>query len=294
MARGLPARDYHSGVETEAGMGPDANPGGTHRRSSAGHEAAAELEFEDLGRVRYADAYARQVEAHERVLAARDAGRPVAGVVLLVEHEPVITISRRPGVARHLVATPEVLVREGVEVAETDRGGDITYHGPGQLVAYPILDLEFLGLRLHAHMRMLEQAAIDACAAFGVEAQRDPGATGVWVRAGGGADAPLAKIAAMGVRVRKWVSMHGLALNVRTDLRHFQLIVPCGLVGRPVTSLAVECPSRGRDTPTMAEAKAVVSRALCVAVAAQRSQHRAARAAFAASDSGTQGVEPEG
>ncbi|MDX9912114.1 MAG: lipoyl(octanoyl) transferase LipB [Phycisphaerales bacterium] len=251
--------------------------------SRAEHAAGTDppaLTFRDLGRMGYAEAYQIQTETNAAVLAARESGRPVAGVVLFVEHDPVITISRRAGARTHLVATPEMLEREGVEVAETDRGGDITYHGPGQLVAYPILDLDFLGLRLHEHMRLLEQVVIDACATFGVEARRDPGATGVWVRAGGGDDeggAPLAKIAAMGVRVRKWVSMHGLALNVSTNLRHFQLIVPCGLVGRPVTSLEVECPARGRAAPTMEDAKAALREAIMREVGAQRDRAVAQR-----------------
>src|SRR5262249_23731675 len=160
-----------------------------------------------------------------------------------VEHDPpVITVTPRAGV--NLLASPEALAAAGIEVEETDRGGDITYHGPGQLVVYPILDLNLLKLRLHEYMRMLAAAVIDTCAAFGVRARRDVCATGVWVPRGD-ADASNgtcgsltdAKICAMGVRVRRWVTMHGLALNVTTDLSHFSHIVPCGLVGRPVTSL---------------------------------------------------------
>jgi lipoyl(octanoyl) transferase len=207
-----------------------------------------ELPLIDLGRAAYEPAYQAQVSYLERVLAARNAGAPVPGFLLFVEHDPVITISRRAGAASNLLATPEVLAKHGVSVAETDRGGDITYHGPGQLVAYPILDLNALNLGLHAYMRLLEQAVIDACATFGVQTHRDPSATGVWTDAGD------AKIAAMGVRVRRWISLHGLALNVSTNLDHFALIVPCGLQ-RPVTSLAKEL---GGTAPTMAQAKAVL------------------------------------
>lgn len=187
------------------------------------------LDIIDLGLLSYDAAYAEQVRHLDAVVAARATG-PRAGVILLVEHPPVVTISRRKAAADHLLATPELLAACGVSVCETDRGGDITYHGPGQLVAYPILDLNLLNLGLHEYMRLLEQAVIDTCAAYDVRGERDPSATGVWVDG--------AKIAAFGVRVRRWVSMHGLALNVRTDLSHFGLIVPCGLHGRPVTSLA--------------------------------------------------------
>lgn len=202
------------------------------------------LSVTNLGRMGYEPAFAAQQAAHARVLSARERGEPVVGEVLLVEHEPVITISNRAGAEANLLATPALLERHGVGVARTDRGGDITYHGPGQLVVYPILDLNLLNLGLHEYMRLLEESVIRTCAGFGVETVRDSAATGVWtVREG----KPFAKIAAMGVRVRRWVSMHGLALNVGTDLEHFQLIVPCGLVGRPVTSLKQEL---GAGAPT--------------------------------------------
>lgn len=168
--------------------------------------------------------------------------------LLLVEHDPpVITVSARKTARQHLVATPDMLARAGVEVCETDRGGDITYHGPGQLVVYPILDLNTLTLRLHGYMRLLEQVIIDTLARFGIEGHRDQTATGVWV---GGS-----KICAMGVRVSRWVTMHGLALNVTTNLDHFNLIVPCGLVGRGVTSMAREL---GEACPSMDHVKEVV------------------------------------
>lgn len=191
-----------------------------------------------LGRLPYEAAYDQQVLRVDEVLAARDAGAPIPGYVLLVEHDAVITLSRRAGVQDHLLASPQLLEHEGVRVAQTDRGGDITYHGPGQLVVYPILDLNLFGLGLHAYMRLLEEAVIRTCSAFGVACERDPKATGVWMVVPEGA--PPRKICAMGVRIRKWVSMHGLALNVATNLEHFSLIVPCGLVGRSVTSLVHE------------------------------------------------------
>ena len=205
----------------------------------------------DLGHLPYADAYALQLAHHEEVLAARDSGNPDPGRILLVEHDPpVITISRRAGARDHLTATPDQLAHAGVEVAQTDRGGDITYHGPGQLVVYPILDLNYYHLGLHAYMRLMEQAIIDTIAHWGITGERDPTATGVWVLPHSPLPTPHCppcKIAALGVRVRRWVSMHGLALNVTTNLDHFNLIVPCGLAGRGVTTLERElgslCPS---------------------------------------------------
>jgi lipoate-protein ligase B len=224
----------------------------------------------DLGRMGYREAYGVQCAHLEEVLAARAAGAAEWGRVLVVEHEPVITVSRRKGAREHLVATAAQLSEAGVAVEETDRGGDITYHGPGQLVVYPILDLNSLMLGLHDYMRLLEQAVIDACAVFGVEGRRDPEATGVWVDHHGVAS----KIAAMGVRVRRWVSMHGLALNVQPDLSHFRLIVPCGLAGRPVTSLRELL---GNGAPSMARTQDVLVDALngCLRAASERAvEHR--------------------
>lgn len=213
----------------------------------------------DLGRMGYSAAYTEQVRHVDEVLASRAAGRPEVGRLLVVEHDPVITVTKRAGAAGHVLASAESLAREGVELVETDRGGDVTYHGPGQLVVYPIVDLSHLNLGLHAYMRLLEEGVIRACARFGLVAGRDPTATGVWVGAAGGDDsAAHAKVCAMGVRVRKWVSMHGLALNVSPRMEHFGLIVPCGLVGRGVTSLERELAARGLPGATMEGAKAAV------------------------------------
>ena len=213
------------------------------------------IESTDLGRLSYAEAYTIQIGWLERIVGARDSAEPIVGHVLLVEHDPpVVTVTARRGAAGHIVASAEQLRAAGVEVRETDRGGDVTYHGPGQLVVYPILDLNALHLRLHDYMRLLEQVVIDTCEGFGVRAMRDPKATGVWTAAGPAErSVPGAKVAALGVRVRRWVSMHGLALNVTTNLDHFGLIVPCGLVGRPVTSLEREL---GAGCPSMGEVKA--------------------------------------
>jgi lipoyl(octanoyl) transferase len=198
--------------------------------------AQGHIEVFDLGRLPYRAAYDRQVAEVERVSISRDAEGPLLGTLLLVEHDPVITVSNRPTAAANLTATPQMLANAGVTVEPTDRGGDITYHGPGQLVAYPILDLNRLHLRLHDYMRLLEEAVIGTLAVHGIEGRREQGATGVWVPTGHGSQ--TSKIAAMGVRVRRWISMHGLALNVDPDLTHFNLIVPCGLTGRSVTSMA--------------------------------------------------------
>lgn len=230
----------------------------------------------DLGRMDYAAAYAVQQAHHAEVLALRDNPDSIEppGRILLVEHEPpVITISQRKDARQHLIATPELLARHGVTIAETDRGGDITYHGPGQLVVYPIIDLNAHRLRLHDYMRLLEDAVIDTLMEFGITGERDPGATGVWVRSM--RDAQSAKICAMGVRIRRWVSMHGLALNVTTDLDHFKLIVPCGLAGRPVTSLRQLL---GERCPSMDRVKAELANALSARLSATKSQRLTADA----------------
>lgn len=222
----------------------------------------------DLGRMSYADAYAEQERHHAAVVAARAAGTPELGRLLTVEHPPVITVPDKPGDAAHalnahVLASPELLRGHGIERCATDRGGDVTYHGPGQLVVYPIIDLHTARLRLHDYMRTLEQAVIDALAHFGIHGHRDPTATGVWVASSlEGSAAPHAqpaKIAAMGVRVRRWVTLHGLSLNVDPAMEHFGLIVPCGLAGRPVTSLRQVL---GPHCPSMDDARDAVVRAL--------------------------------
>lgn len=219
-----------------------------------------QLRVVDLGRMGYAQACQLQCETADGVLRARARGSPEPGCLLLVEHDPVVTIGRRPGAGTHLIASAEHLAEQGVEVVETDRGGDVTYHGPGQVVAYPILDLNLLALRPHDYIRALEGIAIDTCARFGVPAWRDPSATGVWVHdpaRPASERTPGAKVCAIGVRIRRWVSMHGLALNVHTRLDHFGWIVPCGLAGRPVTSLravlADRCPGTSEVRHALAE-----------------------------------------
>ena len=205
------------------------------------------VEIVDLGRISYDDALAVQRRRRDAVVEQRTSGGGMA--ILLLEHDPaVVTVTRRPAAASHVLASPEMLAARGVQLRETDRGGDVTWHGPGQVVAYAILDLPRFGLRVGSHMRLLEQVVIDAIDRHGLGGRRDPGATGVWI----GEGPTAAKIAAMGVRVGRGVSMHGLALNVDCDLSHFGLIVPCGLAGRPVTSLAKELAAAA---PSVAEVK---------------------------------------
>lgn len=221
----------------------------------------------DLGLLPYGPAYQRQIAEADALIAARAAGSPRPGVILLVEHPPVVTLSRRPGAAANLLLPEHRLAELGIALEHTDRGGDVTYHGPGQLVVYPILDLNWYGLRIHDYMRLLESAVIDCCAGFGVAARRDPGATGVWTPDPPPDGAP-AKVCAMGVRIRRWVSLHGLAINVTTDLAHFGVIVPCGLAGRPVTSLRRLL---GERCPPMPAVKASLAACLLRALAAHRS-----------------------
>jgi lipoate-protein ligase B len=189
---------------------------------------STELQIIDLGSMAYRDAWAVQESAHAQVLA----GAPEQ--LLLVEHPPVITFGRRPGIERNLIASESELTRLGVEVVHSDRGGDITFHGPGQIVAYPIIRLIDHGLSVSGYVHMLESVVIASLADFGISANADPAAVGVWTMDRAGA---LAKVCAIGVRIRHGVTLHGLALNVETDLRYFNLIVPCGLPGRAVTSL---------------------------------------------------------
>jgi lipoate-protein ligase B len=185
------------------------------------------MEFVDLGRMAYREAWAVQEAAHAKVLAGG------AERVLFVEHPAVITFGRRPGVARNLIASDEQLAKLGVDVVKSDRGGDITFHGPGQIVAYPIVRLNDHGLSVGAYVHGLERAVVATLAEFGIAAAPDAKAVGVWTDDGGAS----AKICAVGVRIKRGISLHGLALNVDTNLEYFNLIVPCGLAGRPVTSM---------------------------------------------------------
>jgi lipoyl(octanoyl) transferase len=194
-----------------------------------------------LGRVGYQEG----LDLQARLVEARRSGE-IGDTLLLLEHPPVITLGvKTRGKPTNIIASPDTLAAEGVSVFETGRGGDITYHGPGQLVGYPIFDLRPDRCDVHRYVRDLEEVIVLALREFGIEAGRVAGLTGVWVDRGGAPSATAAagvpgreeKIAAIGVRISRWITSHGFALNVATNLRHFQLIVPCGITDRGVTSM---------------------------------------------------------
>src|SRR4030081_3542334 len=200
----------------------------------------------DLGLIGYAEA----CELQKRVVASRKAGA-IADVLLLCEHPPVITLGRS-GKRENLLASEHVLRQKGVEFHASDRGGDVTYHGPGQIVGYPILNLAAIRRDVVWYVRMLEEIMIRASSDFGVAATRETGKTGIWVapnvaaaacpdpvgdHRGRLADSAAEKLGAIGVHISRWVTSHGFAYNVSTDLRYFDLIVPCGIAGRKATSL---------------------------------------------------------
>jgi lipoyl(octanoyl) transferase len=182
----------------------------------------------DLGLIPYADAHALQ----KRLVAARKANA-IADVLLLCEHPHVITLGRN-GKRENLLASDQVLKQKGVDFCATDRGGDITYHGPGQIVGYPILNLAAVRRDVVWYVRMLEEAMIRTTAEFKIEAVREAGKTGIWVQT---ASPAAEKLGAIGVHLSRWVTSHGFAYNVFTDLRYFDLIVPCGIAERKATSL---------------------------------------------------------
>jgi lipoyl(octanoyl) transferase len=207
-----------------------------------------EIQIRRLGRVGYEDA----LELQKQLVEQRKTGE-IPDQLLLLEHPPVITLGVRTRNDRsHVLATPETLADEGIEVFESGRGGDVTYHGPGQLVGYPILDLRPDRCDVHRYVRDLEEVLICAVAEFGIVSHRLPGLTGTWVG--------NEKLAAIGVRVARWVTSHGFALNVSTNLAHFGLIIPCGITGKGVTSMDILSP-----TPvSMKDAEDAVSAAFSV------------------------------
>ena len=180
-----------------------------------------------LGRVSYTEA----LELQRTLARDRISGVIPQDVLLLVEHPPVVTLGRSSK-GKHLLASPELLASRGVELFEVERGGDVTFHGPGQLVGYPIMDLKRHRQDLHWYLRQLERSLIDVLGQYGISAEQNKGLTGVWT---GGR-----KIASIGVHARDWVTWHGFALNVTTDLSYFDLIVPCGIDGVQMTSMARE------------------------------------------------------
>jgi len=209
---------------------------------------ARTIDVRRLGRVEYEAA----VDLQKQLVEARRTGA-IGDTLLLLEHPPVITLGvKTRGERTHIVASESALAAAGVTVFETGRGGDITYHGPGQLVGYPIFDLNPDRRDVHRYVRDLEEVLIRAATWFGIDARRVPGLTGVWAGEPGREE----KLAAIGVRISRWITSHGFALNVGTNLDHFNLIVPCGIADRGVTSLSRVL---GRDV-TMAEAEDAVVR----------------------------------
>ena len=190
----------------------------------------------DMGLIGYAEAW----ELQKRIVAARKASlaesvrdeESLTDVLLFCEHPHVITLGRNAK-RENLLASANVLRQKGVELQATDRGGDITYHGPGQIVGYPILNLAAIRRDVVWYVRMLEEAMIRTTAEFGIAAERVPGKTGIWVKAGSLEE----KLGAIGVHISRWITSHGFAYNVSTDLRYFDLIVPCGIADRKATSL---------------------------------------------------------
>src|SRR5712691_10502794 len=203
------------------------------------------IEIRQLGVVPYAEALALQ----RALVADRQAGR-IDDLLILLEHPHVLTLGvRGDGGRSHILANADVLRSRGVDVYEAGRGGDVTYHGPGQVIGYPILDLKPDRCDVHRYVRDLEDVLIRTTADFGVESGRVDGLTGVWVG--------REKIAAIGVRIARWVTSHGFACNVTTDLGYFQLIVPCGIADRAVTSLAR---LTGRDVGRHAVESKIITR----------------------------------
>ena len=189
--------------------------------------ASRRLDVRRLGLVPYAEGLELQ-----RVLVDERKADRIPDTLLLLQHPHVVTIGVKKDGRSHIIATPEQLAARGVEVFETGRGGDVTYHGPGQLVGYPILDLHPDRRDVHRYVRDLEEVMIRVCAGYGLAADRITGMSGAWIG--------NEKIGAIGVRISRWVTSHGFAFNVTTDVEFFNLIVPCGIVDRGVTSLAAQ------------------------------------------------------
>lgn len=201
-----------------------------------------QVEVIDLGQQSYKPTWDVQEQRLQEIVALKKSNRvaqvaaPTPNYLYWVEHPPVITLGKS-GLPKHLLLNQQQLTEKGIEFFTTNRGGDITFHGPGQLVGYPILDLENFFTDIHKYLRLLEEAIILTLKEYGLSAERSEGETGVWLEVG----TPFArKICAMGVKASRWVTMHGFALNVNTDLGYFDYIVPCGIQGKAVTSLAAE------------------------------------------------------
>lgn len=205
------------------------------------------VKFTDLGRIKYKDAWDYQTTVQQGLIKAKrdavTAGLPIPANtlhhLLFCEHNPVYTLGKS-GSIDHVLLSEEELEKQGFEFFKINRGGDITYHGPGQVVGYPIFDLEYFFRDVHRYVRMLEEVVIRTIGEFGLEGYREEGYTGVWLAAEG--FKPKRKICAIGVHLSRWVSMHGFALNVNPDIQHFGHIIPCGIneADKAVTSMELE------------------------------------------------------
>jgi lipoate-protein ligase B len=207
---------------------------------------ARELWVVSLGMVPYEEA----LELQRDLARQRISGAIPQDMLLLLEHPPVVTLGRSAK-SKNLIAGPDFLASRGVEVFEVERGGDVTFHGPGQLVGYPIIDLKRHRLDLHWYLRQVEEALIRTLAEYSIPAERNIGLTGVWTRG--------RKIASIGVHARDWVTWHGFALNVTTDLSFFDFIIPCGIDGVTMTSIEREAVEDTQSLPVTVDAAAAVT-----------------------------------
>ncbi len=218
------------------------------------------MKTENWGIISYAEAWKRQTELFDSLVAAREQKMSYENRLVFCQHPHVYTLGRH-GKETNMLLTEEQLKRIHAELFHIDRGGDITYHGPGQLVCYPILNLEDLHLGLKVYLNILEEAVIRVCASYGISAGRVSGATGVWLSAGTPGER---KICAMGVRSSHFITMHGLALNVNTDLEYFRYIHPCGFVDKGVTSMQKELGHEVSMEEVTARLEAVLKELLCL------------------------------
>ncbi|HEY7860042.1 MAG TPA: lipoyl(octanoyl) transferase LipB [Gemmatimonadaceae bacterium] len=221
----------------------EAGVGATLASAPVAERALAPMHVAHLGLV----PYARALDLQRAVARARISGDIAQDVLLLLEHPPVVTLGRSSK-AKNLVASPAMLAARGVELFEAERGGDVTFHGPGQLVGYPIVNLREHRQDLHWYLRQVEEVLIRALRTIGIASERSEGRTGVWTDG--------RKIASIGVHARDWVTWHGFALNVSTDLSYFDLMVPCGLAGVRMTSVAKEL---GPSAPELASVEDIVA-----------------------------------
>ena len=215
-----------------------------------------ELIFTDWGLIPYMEAYSRQKELFETTIQQKHQKLPTENTFVLCEHPHVITVGKN-GLFSNLLFPEEILKEKGVELYHIDRGGDVTYHGPGQLVGYPILDLENFQIGLKEYIHLLEESIIRLLTTYGIKSERFANATGVWIDT----DIPhkARKICAIGVRSSRFVTMHGFALNVSSDLNYFQLINPCGFKDKGVTSMEIELSAKPDMTELKTRLKSIVT-----------------------------------